>query len=446
MSSKRTLYPLLFPAALLALSAWVVWQWPGLIQHIEGVKELGALLMILPMLPYLLFAIGMILGWRFDHAGLILTCFSLGLAYLAASHTPLRSPGSPPFSLPLWDAARILVPANLAAFAALTRRRLMTSVGLLLIGMILLQAFLLLLLSETLASPLSQLISEGKAAWPLFYRVLAEFSGRLEAWLYASTFAGYKNLSLLAGLSFGGALLFTAVRYTRSRDALAAGFLGSLVAAFLALSGNRESPSSLVYFSAAGLMLLISAINASFSMAYLDELTGLPARRSLNNELANLGRKYVIAMIDIDHFKKFNDQYGHKTGDQVLKMIASKLKEITGGAKAFRYGGEEFTAVFPRKTIEEAIPHLELYRQIIESTPFVVRGKERRVKSEEKRGPHPSKDPRNAKVTVSIGAAAPDKDLATPEEVLKEADRLLYKAKKAGRNRVARQTEQGMQA
>jgi diguanylate cyclase (GGDEF)-like protein len=74
---------------------------------------------------------------------------------------------------------------------------------------------------------------------------------------------------------------------------------------------------------------------------YIDELTGLQGRRSLNETLYNLGRKYAIAMIDVDHFKKFNDTYGHKTGDQVLKMIAYKLERISGGAKTFRYGGEE---------------------------------------------------------------------------------------------------------
>jgi diguanylate cyclase (GGDEF)-like protein len=202
------------------------------------------------------------------------------------------------------------------------------------------------------------------------------------------------------------------------------------------VSGGHSAPSPRIYFSAAGLALLISAVESSFSMAYIDELTGLMGRRSLNEELVNLSRKYVIAMIDIDHFKKFNDQYGHKTGDQVLKMIASKLKNITGGTKVFRYGGEEFTAIFPGKEIEEAVPHLDIYRKIIESTPFMIRGKERRHKSAKNRVEGTSKGQKSVTVTVSIGAAAPGKDLTSPEKVLKEADKMLYNAKKAGRNRV----------
>jgi len=432
--TKRTTYPLLVPAALLFLSALIVWQWPAFTKHIEAIKELRAIMLILPLLPYALFATGLILGWRFNNGGLILTCLALGLAYSTLSYATHQGPGRNELRVPMSEAARLLLPWNLAFFATLTRRRLLTSTGLLCLGLILLQVFLLLLFCQTLASPLSRLISEGKAAWPLFYRVLADYSARLEAWLHQGAFWGFTNLSVLAALFLAAAFVFLAVRFARNRDALSAGFLGSLVAAFLGLSGDADS-SGVVYFTAAGLILLTSAVNVSFSLAYLDELTGLPARRSLNDELLNLGRKYVLAMIDIDHFKKFNDQYGHKTGDHVLKMIASKLKDITGGAKVFRYGGEEFTAIFSGKSVDEAMPHLEVYRKIIESTPFIIRGHERR--STDKKGKALSSVQKKVKVTVSIGVAAPGKEATTPDKVLKEADRNLYKAKKAGRNRVA---------
>ena len=389
---------------------------------------------VLPFLPYLLLAAGIILGWRFNNGGLILTCLALGLAYFTLFSAVHQGPGHKEIRVPVSEAAKILLPWNLAFFATLTRRRLWTSKGLLCLGLILLQVFLVLLFCQTLVSPLSRLISEGKAAWPLFYRLLADYSAWLEAWLHQGALWGFTNLSILAALSFAAAFVFLAVRFGRNRDALSAGFLGSLVAGFLGLSGGA-GPSGAVYFSAAGFTLLVSAVNVSFSMAYLDELTGLPARRSLNNELLNLGRKYVIAMIDIDHFKKFNDQYGHKTGDHVLKMIASKLKDITGGAKVFRYGGEEFTAIFPGKSLEEALPHVEVYRKIVESTPFIVRGRERR--STDRKGKTSSNGQKRVKVTVSIGVAAPGKEATTPDKVLKEADRNLYKAKKAGRNRVA---------
>jgi len=76
-----------------------------------------------------------------------------------------------------------------------------------------------------------------------------------------------------------------------------------------------------------------------------------------------MGRRYVIAMLDVDHFKSFNDTYGHDVGDQVLKMVAAKINGVKGGGKPFRYGGEEFTVIFPRRRLAEAIPHLEEVRK-----------------------------------------------------------------------------------
>ena len=153
--------------------------------------------------------------------------------------------------------------------------------------------------------------------------------------------------------------------------------------------------------------------------------------------LLNLGKKYTIAMIDVDRFKKFNDTYGHKTGDQVLKMIASQLGKISGGGRTFRYGGEEFTAIFTGKSVEEAVSHVEGFRKAIESTPFVVRSRERRTKNPNSRGKKSGFTRKQVKLTVSIGLASPLGQAANPEKVIKAADKKLYKAKKTGRTRTA---------
>ena len=395
--------------------------------------ELKAVLLILPFFPYAFFVAGIILGWRFSHSGMIFSALVLGLSYFSIGG------GSTPESVGwvnLAEVARILLPLNLGFFATLTRRHLLTPLGLSCLILVGFQAVVLFLLFPMGNTPLPQPGREVQGGWFQYAGTFSGFSMKLQALLNKEACFGYKNTSALATLFFAGALVFLLRRFIKSRDALSAGFLGALVAAFLGFSGKHLPPSPMVYFSAAGLILITMAIETSLSMAYTDELTGLPGRRRLNEALINLGRKYAIAMIDIDHFKKFNDKYGHKTGDQVLKMIASKLKEITGGAKVFRYGGEEFTAIFPGKGVEEAMPHLEVYRKIIESIPFVIRGKGRRKGSVENRGKVSSKGQKKSKVTVSIGVAGPGKAHATPEKVLKAADKILYKAKKAGRNRV----------
>ena len=94
-------------------------------------------------------------------------------------------------------------------------------------------------------------------------------------------------------------------------------------------------------------MVAIAVLQDTFRMAFRDELTGIPSRRALNERLAALGNRYTIAMLDVDHFKNFNDTYGHDLGDQVLKMVAAHIAGVGGGGKAFRYGGEEFTVLFP---------------------------------------------------------------------------------------------------
>src|SRR5688500_20279314 len=88
--------------------------------------------------------------------------------------------------------------------------------------------------------------------------------------------------------------------------------------------------------------LFRSVIEASYLMAYQDGLTGLPARRALTEALHQMNGKFTIAMVDVDHFKKLNDRYGHDVGDQVLRMLASRLAKVSNGGRAFRYGGEEF--------------------------------------------------------------------------------------------------------
>jgi PleD family two-component response regulator len=110
---------------------------------------------------------------------------------------------------------------------------------------------------------------------------------------------------------------------------------------------------------------------------------------------------------------------------------------MSGGARTFRYGGEEFTAIFPGKDAGESITYAEDLRQAIEETPFIVRGKDRRRGRKNNRGSGNPSEQEEVKVTVSIGLASPNEELTGPEKVLKAADKYLYKAKKGGRNCVA---------
>ena len=206
-----------------------------------------------------------------------------------------------------------------------------------------------------------------------------------------------------------------------------------VIACALAIQFSRHELYGTLFLSVAALTILVATLLNSYSLAYLDELTGLPSRRALKQELSSQGKRYSVAMLDIDHFKKLNDTYGHDVGDQILKMVASRIRRVPGAGKTFRYGGEEFTVIFPNKTLAEA--HLiakEICKAIAKSA-FVLRGK-RRAK---KKPPFITKAQTQKKidVTISIGVAQKTGHHKTPQDAVKAADRALYRAKDAGRNR-----------
>ncbi len=224
---------------------------------------------------------------------------------------------------------------------------------------------------------------------------------------------------------------------------LEVGLAGALVAFFIACEWMRAHGVPGAFVSAAGVILIFAILQESHRMAFEDELTGLPSRRALEERLRGLGPAYAIAMIDVDHFKEFNDRHGHDVGDQVLKLVAARLEEVGGGGKAFRYGGEEFTVLFPGKTLEEALPHLEAIRAAVADYKMAVRGGDRpkdpKVGSQRRGIDAAANPPADVlSVTVSIGVAEPSADGARPEQVVQSADRALYRAKEAGRNRVSR--------
>ena len=209
--------------------------------------------------------------------------------------------------------------------------------------------------------------------------------------------------------------------------------LGVLITLIKQLHFGAEDRSLNVFSNTALLMCLYGVLQESWRMAYLDELTELPARRALREKFQKIGGLYAVAMLDVDHFKKFNDTYGHDIGDSVLRMIATKMNAVTGGGKAYRYGGEEFTLIFKGKNTDEAIPHLEHLRETIANTPFIVNRTSSRRK-DDKKPKLANNQPVN--VTVSIGVSDSRQKARSPWNILKRADRALYRAKEKGRNKV----------
>lgn len=157
--------------------------------------------------------------------------------------------------------------------------------------------------------------------------------------------------------------------------------------------------------------------------ALFDSLTSLYNRRSFDSDLSTLSRseqKMCLILGDIDHFKTFNDNYGHLFGDTVIKGIARRLQlSCRDGIQAYRFGGEEFALIVPNKSLRIARQFAESLRRAIEKLSI----KDRRTSEQV------------GNITISLGVAELEPG-ESAESLIERADKLLYEAKDLGRNRV----------
>lgn len=312
----------------------------------------------------------------------------------------------------------IFIPINLAILAFLPERGTLTSSGILRITLVLGQLGGAVFLADRYGPLIEPL---------LFFELLSFWP----EWLNASQPAVI--IALIAITVTLGASSFSQSPVTQSLFAANAGIA-------IVLIFNLPDPSSQAFLTAIALALAIGLMRDYYNMAYRDELTSLPQRRALNESLTALSGQYSMAMLDVDHFKKFNDTHGHDVGDQILQMVASQIRKVQGGGKAYRYGGEEFTVVFGGKQVDDATYFLEQVRKNIEGYEMVIREQERleedtTAQKDREKGSF-RKASKKVSVTISIGVAEKNKG-ENPDEVLKRADEALYRAKKGGRNRLS---------
>ncbi len=379
---------------------------------------------VLAYAPYLAIAAGLAVGFGFHCSRAVFSFLAVLAGYWLVSHYFAGGWRDGPGARIAYAALSDLLPLNLVVFAFVRERGILTPVGLNRLAFIGLQVALVAFVTRAgdwleagTAVPLQQSLDA-----LLHYRF---FDPSFDAWTH---------LPQPAILLFALAFVVLLGRLVVVRSPLDGGSLGALAASALALHMVGQGVASTVHFTVAALILLLAVIQDAYRMAFLDELTGLPGRRALVTAQKKLGGHYTAAMLDVDHFKSFNDTYGHDIGDQVLKMVAARMSEVAGGGKSFRYGGEEFTVLFPNKDKSEAALHLESLRHAIEASSFRLRGKDR---PEEKPGRKKKAGRATAVgVTVSIGMAERQAREA-PGDVLKRADEALYRAKEDGRNRLA---------
>ncbi len=366
----------------------------------------------------------------------------------------------------LWLAANFCVAVLTVALSWLFSRFRGASLALLLVGWLaalpLLEAsgmsgmgggFALALAGSALiAAPDLRLLSARSLVWFLCALALAVGICTLDL-------SGLPPAHRIATFSTAGlwsvALLLTRTRLRRSTSRTELLLFSALVGGSGLTVAFAHQPPPFSSAGQLGLALLLqlgclsAVVDHTFQLAYIDELTEIPGRRALREALSDPGSPYTLAMLDVDHFKSFNDTHGHDVGDQVLRLVAARLSTVGEGGRAYRYGGEEFTIYFPGRTDSEVESELERLRALIENSPLTLRASDRPKEAPKKRKPVKKTAKRAPKkksaekarpqvgVTISIGSAT-RRTGESWERVLKRADEALYEAKKAGRNRIHR--------
>jgi diguanylate cyclase (GGDEF)-like protein len=408
----RAIYKFLMPGGLIVFGAFL-WLY-----SFAAPVEVSA---VARYAPAAVFAAGAVLALRFQDSQLILALALLALTDVALSFFAAPYRAGSELGRDVLTALAFLLPLNFAVVCLTPNRGILTPGT-------------LTRLAALACQPL--MIAWICTRWPGAIGYALDLR-----WLDV-TLPGTQLVTQPGWLAYAGVFALLPAQHLFPRSAMVGGLLWSLFAVLLALNAGPGEFERIVYLGAAGVVLLVSQVESSYLLVFRDELTELPSRRALNQALLRLGKHYTVAMVDIDHFKQFNDNYGHQVGDQLLRMIGSKFASLSGGGTAFRYGGEEFTLLFPGKRTEQAMPHIEAMMRTIRESPFTIRGPGPRQKPAKSDSVNGGRNREKVSVTVSIGVAA----ARTPTEIVGDADRALYRAKQTGRNRiVAMQTGAGGQ-
>jgi len=327
--------------------------------------------------PYTVLAAALLLGFRFNRSRLVFTVALLALAQYVLD----RGVATPEQRL-FFHATTFLLPLNLALVALLPERGTVTPPGLMRWTLIAIQVVVVAFLARSFPEQATALVRTR-----FLPAVLSDWTPLAQP-------------AILVFLGMGAVLVLAWVREPQSP---VRAYAYALVAVFLGLTWKATGPGQEIWLATAGLVLVVAVVEASYMMAYRDGLTELPGRRALNEALPRLSGQFTVAMIDVDHFKRFNDTYGHDAGDHVLRLVASRLAHAPGGGTAYRYGGEEFAVIYAGKGAEECMPHLEELRETVETSRFTMR---RRFRPRNKANAPKGKKTREAIViTVSIGVA-----------------------------------------
>lgn len=357
---------------------------------------------MLPMLFYFLATAAIFVSWHYNRTRFLFVILPIIALHWALIHVKA------PAHIPLQQITALLLPWHLLIFLWLKERAIISVGGI----------FRLLLITTEIAAVYYVVFLAPETLTP--FSTVQLFSESIK------TLTPFYDLTIV--LTLLAFIIMVSVVVLHPLRLYSTAFMTLFLLLFIAVHFSQQR----FYIEMAGIhamaLLVGVLLMESYRLAFYDELTGLPGRRALMEATTRLGRRYSLAMVDIDHFKKFNDTYGHDTGDDVLKLVAQILATVKNG-KAYRYGGEEFTIIWNSADRDDALIYMDAIREKIATTPFLIR--------RAKKGKKPAKP---KKVTINVSAGVVEKIPGDSDvlDAMKRADKALYKAKKQGRNRVVK--------
>ena len=407
-SLRKSLFGFLVPGGLIFLAALGLLRPHGLPLSVQGPVH---------AFPFIVLAFGLFFGWYLSSSRLILSLIVLSVADRGLALLPPADQQTESAHHAMFSTLALLLPLNLMALSIIKEEAMSSWRGALRLPLVLIQPLLVLW------------VAQPGQAW---------IAHSLQQPIVPVLNSNWTALPQLALLAFMGAVCLIGIRFGLKRNPIDSGIFWALIASFVAVQGFHHGWMPTNFFSAAGLILFVTLLQASHQEIYRDELTGVPGKLAYDETVAGLGSRYVLAVIAIDQLKQYGNQHGKSVSEQMLRLIAPKILASAGAGKVHRLAGEEFTVLFPKKSATETLIDLGAIRKAVEETQLYLRGREWVWEGE---GTAKTNSRHVAlPATVSIGVAESGGARSSLALVTKAAYRALYEAKGEGGNRIKRGT------
>ncbi len=401
----KTLFPFFIPGGLLFLITVIILN----LRIIDKVLPNSALIY-----PIIVIGAGVLIGLFFKRTWLMIVILVLAIADRALLYFAGNTAVTMEEGRLIYNAISFLLPINLCFFAFMKRRGDIKWQSIWFLGAILLQGCGVAFIYQYKSLGFGAFLEYSSIKWALLEHI---------------------PLSQLALFSFGIAFIYYLFLYIRTHGVIERSFCWALISIFYALALSRIGPVSSIYFSTAGLILVISVIENIYVEGFQDEVTDLPTGKSMHGILSQLDRGYTVALIEVDNFERLKDNHGRRVSKQVLRSVGSKLTSVTGGGKPFRYRGEVFAIVFPGMFLQDMLPRIEELRQTIKKLGPILQSQKspgKKLKKLKRIEILANKIP----VTVSIGVAERSDADMSPQQAIQKAEEALGIAKKEGHDRM----------